>query len=151
MQSSSSDSSSDSSTDSSSDSSSDSPSGSRIKAPPQEGRVELDCPALSSSDRDVEFNRKTVTFNVECGVNHAGGAGSVDLLRLSAYTFDDCLRACAGYNDLGVTNVTCVAAHFNSMLMNQAGGNCWLKSKIGDRQEVEDDQKNNLVEGYLPS
>ena len=111
--------------------------------------LELDCPALSNTEQEFDLGDKKAVFDVECGVNHSGATGAEDLARLTAYTFDDCLIACANYNNLGVTDKTCVAAHFNTKLMNKQGGNCWLKSKIGKPQDVEEEKKNDLVEGYL--
>ncbi|MBE3043078.1 hypothetical protein IMZ48_11000 [Candidatus Bathyarchaeota archaeon] len=40
--------------------------------------------------------------------------------------------------------------HFNAKLQNEAGGNCWLKSRIGEAEENENgNTKNDMVQGYL--
>lgn len=70
-------------------------------------------------------------------------------MRLPAYSYRDCLTACAAFNEEDSVNGTkCEAAHFNANLLTDGGGNCWLKSKKGDKKVTpEGDRKNIKVTG----
>lgn len=69
---------------------------------------------------------------------------------LPAYSLDDCITACASFNNVGVIDKTCLMVHFNAHIGATAGGNCWLKSKVG-KPEVNNnpDSKDLMVEAEL--
>ena len=122
--------------------------GGRIKTPPTSGQVELDCPNLTGTTHEVQVGSSKVEFVARCGINHPSG----DLARLPAYSFRDCLIACATYNDYNVTARNCVATQFYSRLRTENGGNCWLKYEIGESQENENEKtKNDNVAAELLS
>jgi hypothetical protein len=104
--------------------------------------VAVDCPRLDG---------KTVTstggsrYLVECGVDSRGAGREVpgdeigDIAVLAAYSFDDCLGACSGFNryyDVAVQTrplpVVCRGVVFRRRLDEKwfatNGGNCYLKN-----------------------
>ena len=125
-------------------------SSSRVQPPPTEGVLALDCPDLTDTIQALKLGDTTYKFRVTCGVNHAKGGGAEDMIVIPAYSFNDCITACASFNELGGIDKTCVMAHFNANIMTETGGNCWLKSKVGDIQVNENDKTKNLqVEAEL--
>ena len=125
-------------------------SGPRIKPPPETGMLELDCPALTGTAHEINFGLEKAVFRASCGVNNPAPHAAIDLARLPAYRFTDCLTACASYNNINSTDTSCDTVHFNAKLQNEAGGNCWLKSRIGEAEENENENtKNDMVQGYL--
>ena len=125
----------------------------RVQPPATSGFAELDCPALSDTTHRVTIGDSTSSFRANCGVNHPINKGSEDLAVIPAYSFGDCITACAAFNKLAaVKDTLCVLVHFNANLgLREAnGGNCWLKTSIGE-VEVNNDAKtkNDMVEGEL--
>ncbi|SPO01573.1 uncharacterized protein DNG_04246 [Cephalotrichum gorgonifer] len=116
----------------------------RVSAPPSEGILALDCPNLSATTNDVQIGGTKTTFRATCGANHPGN----DMTLLPAYSFHDCMLACAAFNAVdGLGDAKCVGIHFNAKLslLSSNGGNCWLKSKLGNVELSTDKETTNLM------
>ncbi|SPO01748.1 uncharacterized protein DNG_04421 [Cephalotrichum gorgonifer] len=115
------------------------PTSDRIPTPPTDGVVELDCPRINDSTRRVSAAGQTATFRVTCGVNYPFN----DITRFPSYSFQDCLIACNAWNVEKMGDLTCNGVIFGADLgpVPAAGGNCWLKTKMGD----PDVQENALL------
>lgn len=109
-----------------------------VAPPPTTGSLELDCPNLNDTTQQVSPDNKIARFRTTCGVNYSSAQGSTDITVLPAYSYRDCMLACAAFNNRGkVPDLSCVAVQFNSKIDNigRVGGNCWLKSTLGDVSE----------------
>lgn len=64
----------------------------------------------------------------------------VDVAGMTAYTFSDCLRACAMFNRFARNN-TCLGVFFSANLTTSLpmyGGNCFLKSYLPSMSAEKD-------------
>ena len=117
----------------------------------------LDCPNIAS---DVFTTSKEERFSLFC--RHAFMSGSpareggvvADLVHIRAYSAEDCMEACSGFNfEQKRWNGTarCRAMTFRANMgtkVNQIGGNCWLKNDtLWDINTAE--IADGLVSGYL--
>lgn len=108
--------------------------------------MELDCPGIDGETKSVEIAGTLYEFRANCGIDRPSGAGGKDITRFPAYSVDDCITACSAFNEMDSVKVECVAAHFNANLFTEDGGNCWLKSALGDKKVNDDaDEKNNMI------
>ena len=115
----------------------------RIQAPPTSGLLELDCPNLTGSTHRIDLGDNTYSFKANCGVNHAEG----DLTTVVAYSYEDCMIACAAFNHIAnIKDTKCVAVHFNAQMRTSKGGNCWLKKKLNDLSVSTSSQANDQME-----
>ena len=127
-------------------------SGDRIPLPPTYGTLELDCPDLTGTSHKITPIKETFTFKATCGADYPTGSQNVDIVSIVAYTLDDCMRACAVFNERNtVPDTRCVAVHFYADLqwVVKRGGNCWLKSKIGKGVTDKGDTKDLHVKADL--
>lgn len=100
-----------------------------IKVPTQ-GVVEFDCGKISMSRQLVTLGTLSWGFDVNCMMDYAGPG--VDLAGMTAYSFGDCIRACAMFNNFARNN-TCLGVFFNANLTTSLpmnNGNCFLKSYL---------------------
>ncbi|KAI1437168.1 hypothetical protein GGR50DRAFT_646355 [Xylaria sp. CBS 124048] len=89
------------------------------------GTVKLDCPQLSD-DMSISFSGDTWVFTPACGIDYNGG----DFGALIAYSFHDCLHACAAHNHFS-GNESCTTVTFRANQTEwvpESFGNCWLKA-----------------------
>lgn len=101
----------------------------------------MDCPAIDQ--KAVEFTQsqtsKSQSFTYHCGLdwlpNDAaeGGQSVQDLMGLVAYSVDDCVSACLGYNLMAKprNQTLCEVVTFRrdmKAIFAAAAGNCFLKS-----------------------
>lgn len=95
------------------------------------------CPNLDGKDTNIHLSGGTYTFLVACDtdINAHGAADSTtgapveDLVALYAYSLDDCLTACVGYEAVNSTSCKGVSwCHEMSFCIEKYGANCWLKS-----------------------
>lgn len=73
------------------------------------------------------------TFNVTCNQDFTPPVigGNDDIIALTVYSVNDCVRACASYNrNIGGGGKLCLGAAFdaNWAAVDKDGGNCWLKN-----------------------
>lgn len=69
-------------------------------------------------------------FDVNCMMDYV--SPGVNLAGMTAYTFGDCIRACAMFNNFARNN-TCMGVFFNANLTTSLpmfNGNCFLKSYL---------------------
>ena len=76
------------------------------------------------------------TFNLTCLTDHRGDSKGIDLMGVTAYSLDDCLRSCASANRLHRKSTgrhgedVCVAVSFDADLtrsLEKLTANCFLK------------------------
>jgi hypothetical protein len=99
--------------------------------------VFLDCPNIASSQYTTTQNEK---FSLYCGsawvsgLEAAQGGVVADMVHIVAYSVQDCLEACSGFNyEQRKWNGTarCRAMNFRANMAEKVeaiGGNCWLKN-----------------------
>ena len=100
-----------------------------IKVPTQ-GIVDFDCGRISMSRQLVTLGTFSWGFDVNCMMDYVGPG--VDLAGMTAYSFGDCIRACAMFNNFARNN-TCLGVFFNANLTTSLpmnNGNCFLKSYL---------------------
>lgn len=74
--------------------------------------IPLDCPNLSGTKKTVSPRGKSYTFQLQCGRDYNDGT-VIDILAATAYSLEDCLRACATYN-INLRRDACVGVSFNA-------------------------------------
>ncbi|KAH6617710.1 hypothetical protein B0J18DRAFT_492694 [Chaetomium sp. MPI-SDFR-AT-0129] len=100
-----------------------------IKVPTQ-GILDFDCGRLSTNRQLITLGTATWGFDVQCMMDYLGPG--VDVAGMTAYTFGDCLRACAMFNRFARNN-TCLGVFFSANLTTSLpmyGGNCFLKGYL---------------------
>ncbi|KAK0744321.1 hypothetical protein B0T21DRAFT_380643 [Apiosordaria backusii] len=97
---------------------------------PRLGLIDFDCGRVALSRQIITLGTNSWSFDVNCMMDFVGPG--VDLTGMTSYTFEDCIKACAIYNNMARNN-TCVGVHFNANLTRivpRVGGNCWLKGYL---------------------
>lgn len=96
---------------------------------------------MDGKEMTIRMREKDVVFKTECATDYY--LQQIDLISTVAYSFENCVRACAAMNSYiertPVKNATCIAVVFNANMLGNVdlhGGNCWLKSKIGEKKTV---------------
>ncbi|KAI0444083.1 hypothetical protein F4803DRAFT_278786 [Xylaria telfairii] len=103
------------------------------------GVVKLDCPGLTT-DKTIFLGSDSWVFTTACGIDYNGS----DFAAVIAYSFDDCLQACAAHNHFSKED-ECTFITFKA---NQTRyipsdyGNCWLKKGNPAAGQVIDDSVN---------
>ncbi|KAK7967169.1 uncharacterized protein PG986_001446 [Apiospora aurea] len=100
-----------------------------LSIPTSDVSVALDCQKLNGSTQAVVIGDETRSFKLACGRDYHSPQ-SQDLMGLTSYTMEACLRACVAYN-LAWNSSECVAAVFIadvSYATDTYGGNCWIKN-----------------------
>lgn len=98
---------------------------------PTRGIIDFDCGRVSMNRQVVTLGTTSWGFDVNCMMDYAGGAG-VDITGVTAYAFDDCVRACALFNKYARNN-TCLGVHFSANLtamLPRRHANCFLKAYL---------------------
>ena len=92
-----------------------------------------DCSTLSSPY--TAFTN--AQFNIQCKTDYYSPNNL--LLAIYVFQFEDCINACASYNEgINHANSTCYSASYSigvtrvTEFGNQNGGNCWLMGAVGD-------------------
>lgn len=97
----------------------------------------LDCPNIASSLFTTSQNEK---FSLYCrsafvsGLEAAEGGVVADLVHIVAYSAEDCMEACSGFNyeqRKWGGEARCRAMNFRANMAEKVqaiGGNCWLKN-----------------------
>ncbi|KAH8842886.1 hypothetical protein MCOR27_000094 [Pyricularia oryzae] len=109
--------------------------------PVQGVTVELNCPDINNSQMYAAVGGRQSIFRPSCGIDYNGN----DIGGAIAYSFQDCLWACAAMNNFSKNN-TCLAVTFHAALSNSVSRNqinCFLKNTTSNRQTG----KGNLVAG----
>ncbi|KAK4175090.1 hypothetical protein QBC36DRAFT_190718 [Triangularia setosa] len=97
---------------------------------PRLGLLDFDCGRVALSRQIITLGTNSWSFDVNCMMDFKGPG--VDLTGMTSYTFEDCIRACAIYNNMARNN-TCVGVGFSANLttiLPRVGGNCWLKGYL---------------------
>ncbi|KAK3991513.1 hypothetical protein QBC44DRAFT_349153 [Cladorrhinum sp. PSN332] len=97
---------------------------------PTTGLLDFDCGQVANNRQVVTLGTKSWGFDVQCMVDYLGP--EVDITGMTAYRFEDCIKACAIYNKIARNN-TCLGVHFNANLttiLPKVHGNCWLKAYL---------------------
>ncbi|KAI1842515.1 hypothetical protein JX265_012673 [Neoarthrinium moseri] len=97
---------------------------------PTYGQLALDCPNIDSQQREIKLGQQTWSFTLHCGQDYNG---AVDILAMTVYNLDDCLRGCASYNRNSASS-NCVGVEFSGNMASEVSanyGNCWLKNSTG--------------------
>jgi hypothetical protein len=100
-----------------------------IKVPTQ-GIIDFDCGRISMNRQVVTLGTKSWGFDVQCMMDYVGPG--VDIAGMTAYSFGDCIKACAMFNKFARNN-TCLGVFFNANLTTSLpmwNGNCFLKSYL---------------------
>ena len=93
-----------------------------------------DCTSLASpytpppSILGLVLSTSKNSFNIHCDTDYI--QGSADFMILIAFTFEDCIAACASYNQKVPTlhpNSTCYGVSFDVDVRENEGPNCFLK------------------------
>ncbi|KAK4145630.1 uncharacterized protein C8A04DRAFT_26630 [Dichotomopilus funicola] len=108
-----------------------------IKVPTQ-GILDFDCGRLSTNRQLITLGTATWGFDVQCMMDYIGPG--VDVAGMTAYTFGDCLRACAMFNRFARNN-TCLGVFFSANLTTSLpmyGGNCFLKGYLPSMSAEKD-------------
>ena len=96
--------------------------------------LELDCPNIDGTNQVIALGDDSWTFEAKCGVDFNG---NIDILAIVAYSFRDCMKACASYNRNRGSN-DCLAVEFsadmNAIVPNNFG-TCFLKSGTGKQND----------------
>ncbi|KAI0521430.1 hypothetical protein F5B22DRAFT_596797 [Xylaria bambusicola] len=89
------------------------------------GMVKLDCPGGLDNDMAITLGDKSWTFKPTCDVDYSGG----DFGAVIAYSFHDCLQACAAHNSFsGKDECTAITYRTDQTKYIPSNyGNCWLK------------------------
>ena len=105
-------------------------------AAPTPSFVALNCPDISDTNQLVTVRKSTYTFALRCGQDFGGVDGvTSDIIAITAYSIQDCAKACASINDNNKGANQCKAVAFSSALAyNQRVniGNCWLKNSTAN-------------------
>ncbi|KAI1421031.1 hypothetical protein F5Y12DRAFT_770258 [Xylaria sp. FL1777] len=110
------------------------------------GVVKLDCPGLTN-DIAISLGADSWVFTPACGVDYTGS----DFGAVIAYSFHDCLQACAAHNHFSGED-ECTALTFGA---NQTKyiptnyGNCWLKKGSPNGNKAPDGTAKLLVGAKL--
>ncbi|KAK0122650.1 hypothetical protein ONS96_009688 [Cadophora gregata f. sp. sojae] len=112
---------------SASSSASGSSTSSSIISVPTAGTVALDCPNIDNTELRMTLVETSV-FTVICGRDYPGAKN--DIVAVTAYSLNDCARACASYNKNSGTKYCKGAAFKSDLTLNVPVnyGNCWLKN-----------------------
>lgn len=105
----------------------------------------LNCPDLDDNERDVTAGGTTYKFTLHCGVDYRGTG--VDVVAVTAYSLDDCLRSCASYSYWLGSN-GCVAVAFDANMASEVDanyGNCWVKNSTGTTYSFSGDTANRRI------
>ncbi|KAK4654439.1 hypothetical protein QC762_403760 [Podospora pseudocomata] len=97
---------------------------------PRLGLLDFDCGRIALSRQIITLGTNSWSFDVNCMMDFKGVG--VDLTGMTSYTFEDCIKACAIYNNIARNN-TCVGVGFSANLttiLPKVGGNCWLKGYL---------------------
>ena len=77
-------------------------------------------------------------FNIQCKTDYS--SPSSNLLAIYVFLFEDCINACASYNQgINHANSTCYSASYSigvtraTQFGGEDGGNCWLTGKYRDQ------------------
>ncbi|RYC62240.1 hypothetical protein CHU98_g3958 [Xylaria longipes] len=100
------------------------------------GVVKLDCPGLTA-DIAISLGADSWGFTPACGIDYSGS----DFGAVIAYSFQDCLQACAAHNHFS-GNDECMAITFKANQTSSVPkdyGNCWLKDGNPAGDQVQDD------------
>ena len=91
-----------------------------------------DCTSLASpytpSTGILGLSTSNFSFNIHCDTDYEDT--SVDFITFLAFTFEDCIAACASYNQRVPTlhpNSTCYGVSFDVDVRENQGPNCFLK------------------------
>jgi hypothetical protein len=117
---------------------------------PTTGVLALDCPGIDQTTQFVSLAPNDYAFNTSCGTDINGD--NVDIMAVVAYSYYDCLMACASFNRDSDSS-GCAGVEFNADMTNVVAnyfGTCWLK-KFVDSLTVDTNSTNlNLhVAGVL--
>ncbi|KAK4159310.1 hypothetical protein QBC43DRAFT_373922 [Cladorrhinum sp. PSN259] len=100
----------------------------------------LDCPSPVNPSPTVKLEgplgKPVTSFQMNCGMDNAG----FDIVNIMAYSFDDCMRACAMYNWFSRPQ-QCVGVQFWAPISSAKkawDGNCFLKN--GTMSKIENKQ-----------
>ncbi|KAI3332493.1 hypothetical protein HD806DRAFT_480764 [Xylariaceae sp. AK1471] len=109
------------------------------------GVVKLDCPGLTD-DIAISLGADSWVFTPSCGTDYSGS----DFGAVIAYSFNDCLQACAAHNHFsGKDECTALTFKANQTLeIPKDYGNCWLKTGTPKGNKVTD-KTANLACGAL--
>ncbi|KAG7286430.1 hypothetical protein NEMBOFW57_008740 [Staphylotrichum longicolle] len=97
---------------------------------PTQGVLDFDCGRISMKRQLVTLGTLSWGFDVNCMMDYV--SPGVNLAGMTAYTFGDCIRACAMFNNFARNN-TCMGVFFNANLTTSLpmfNGNCFLKSYL---------------------
>jgi hypothetical protein len=97
---------------------------------PTRGIIDFDCGRISMNRQVVTLGTASWGFDVNCMMDYIGPG--VDLAGMTAYTFGDCIRACAMFNKFARNN-TCLGVFFSANLTTSLpmhNANCFLKSYL---------------------
>ncbi len=100
-----------------------------IKVPTQ-GVLDFDCGKMSMKRQLVTLGASSWGFDVNCMMDFVGPG--VDLAGMTVYSFGDCIKACAMFNNFARNN-TCLGVFFNANLTTSLpmfDGNCFLKAYL---------------------
>lgn len=91
---------------------------------------------MTNSRHSAEIDEERYLFEAECGVDIRGEG--VTMMTTVAYSFDDCMKACASYNYYAGSSA-CVGVAFSQdlSLIETNYGTCWLKNATGETFEFE--------------
>ncbi|KAK3113750.1 hypothetical protein LTR53_008653 [Teratosphaeriaceae sp. CCFEE 6253] len=92
-------------------------------APSMISTVALDCPTV---DKQTYVTRRSDTYTLSCSSGLQGG----DFADIAAYSYQDCVEACASHNYWTGNATACVGVEFSSQMSGADTmdyGNCWLK------------------------
>ncbi|KAK3116137.1 hypothetical protein LTR53_003810 [Teratosphaeriaceae sp. CCFEE 6253] len=92
-------------------------------APSMIATVALDCPNV---DKQTYVTRRSDAFTLSCTSGLQGG----DFADIAAYSYQDCVEACASHNYWTGNATACVGVEFSSHMSGADTmdyGNCWLK------------------------
>jgi hypothetical protein len=97
---------------------------------PTQGIIDFDCGRISMNRQVVTLGTSSWGFDVSCMMDYIGPG--VDIAGMTAYTFGDCIKACAMFNKFARNN-TCLGVFFNANLTTSIpmhNANCFLKSYL---------------------
>ncbi|KAK4150656.1 hypothetical protein C8A00DRAFT_17857 [Chaetomidium leptoderma] len=105
---------------------------------PTRGILDFDCGRISMNRQVVTLGTSSWGFDVNCMMNYIGPG--VDIAGMTAYSFDDCIGACAVFNQFARNN-TCLGVFFNANLTTSLPmhhGNCFLKAYLPQMSPEQD-------------
>jgi hypothetical protein len=112
-----------------------------ISVPPS-GKVVTGCPGLGGTLQRSIVGSTSWNFQIKCQGDFLGRTNAeIDIMAMRAYTFNDCLKACATYNKQKGSNA-CRAVAFNADLEYTGNGNCYIKNGTGN--EIISGSKDNI-------